>query len=66
MDAATYDVASFANAATENAPQRNGLFGRILRSLQQARMHQARRVIVKYAHLLPEGQKAADVMPFIG
>jgi hypothetical protein len=52
-------------SATENAPQRKGQFVRILRSLQQSRMHEAHRVIVKYAHLLPEGQNAADVLPFI-
>ena len=52
-------------AVTENAPQRIGPFVRILRSLQQSRMHEARRVIVNYAHLLPEGQNAADVLPFI-
>jgi hypothetical protein len=36
-----------------------------LRSLQQSRIHEARRAIVRYAHLLPEGQKAADVLRFI-
>jgi hypothetical protein len=65
MNATTYDVAGFTNAATENAPQRKGLFGHILHSLQQSRIHHARRVIVTYSHLLPEGQKAADVLPFI-
>ena len=54
-----------ANAATENATQRKGLFVGILHSLQQSRMHEARRVIVKFAHLLPEGQNAADVLSFI-
>jgi hypothetical protein len=63
--AAAYDVAGIAKAATEHAQQRNGLFVRILRSLQQSRMREARRVIARYAHLLPEGQKASDVLPFI-
>jgi hypothetical protein len=65
MNTATYDVAGFANAATETAPQRKGLFVGILRSLQQSRMREARRVIAMYAYLLPEGQKATDVLPFI-
>jgi hypothetical protein len=65
MHTTTYCVAGFAKAATENAPQRKGLFVRILHSLQQSRIHEARRVIVKYAHLLPEGQKAANVLPFV-
>jgi hypothetical protein len=51
---ATYDVAGLANAATKNAPQRKGLFVRIFHSVQQSRMEQARRVIARHAHLLPE------------
>jgi hypothetical protein len=64
MDAATYDVAGFAEDATETAP-RKGIFVRILHSLQKSQMDRARRMIVKYARLLPEGQKPADVMPFL-
>lgn len=63
-NAATYDVAAVADAATENAPQSKGLLVRILRSPQQSLMHEKRRVIVRYAHLLPEGH-AADVLRFI-
>lgn len=65
MHATTYDIAGFANAVSENAPKRKGLFGHILHSLQQSRMREARRVIANYAHLLPDSQKAADVLPFI-
>jgi hypothetical protein len=61
----TYDVAGFANAATEKTSKRKSLFVRILHAVQQSRMEHARRVIAMYAHLLPEGQKASDVLPFI-
>jgi hypothetical protein len=65
MPTTVYDVAGLANAATENAQQRIGLFVHILRALQKSRIRDARRVIENYAHLLPDGQKAADVLPFI-
>jgi hypothetical protein len=54
MHSATYDVAGLVNASTKNAPQRKGLFVRIFHAVQQSRMDHARRVIAKYAHLLPE------------
>jgi hypothetical protein len=61
----TSDVAGLANAAAENRSQRMGLHIRILHALQAARMCEARRVIIKYAHLLPDGAKPADILPFI-
>jgi hypothetical protein len=68
-----FDVAGLANAASENASLRKELFRhmllppfkRILRALQDNRVRDARRVIVTYAHLLPEGVKPANVLPFI-
>jgi hypothetical protein len=61
MITVTSDVASFANGATEKKSQRTGLFVRILRALHENRAREARRVIIKYAHLLPEGVKLTDV-----
>ena len=61
----TSDVAGLANAAAENRSQRKGLLMRILHALQAVRAREARRVIIKYAHLLPDGVKPADILPFI-
>jgi len=65
MVTVTSDVAGLANGEAENASQRKGLFMQILRSLRETQVHNARRMIVMYAHLLPEGVKPADVLPFI-
>jgi hypothetical protein len=69
----TSDVAGLADAAAGNASPRKELFRHMsrllfrsaLRALRENRVRAARRVIVTYAHLLPEGVKPADVLPFI-
>jgi len=61
----TYDVTGLANAAAAKASLPKGLFMCILRALQISRAREARRVIVTHAHLLPEGVRPANVIPFI-
>jgi hypothetical protein len=65
MATVTSDIAGLAKAEAENSPQRKGLLIRILHALQASRSREARRVIIKYAHLLPDGVKPADILPFI-
>lgn len=65
MVTVTSDVTGLANAAAANASLPKGLFMCSLRALQISRAREARRVIVTYAHLLPEGVKPANVIPFI-
>ena len=61
----TNEVAGFTKAEKEKPYQGKGLFRNILQALQKSRQHAARRVIINYAHLLPEGIKPVDLLPFI-
>lgn len=63
MNAAAYDydIVGIADAA---APRR-GFFDRLLTALLETQMRRARTVIATHAHLLPDGQEAAGVMPVV-
>lgn len=65
MVTVTSDAAALANFTVENGSPREGFFRPIWRALQKSRAHEARRVIVTYAHLLPEGMKPVEVLTFI-
>ena len=65
MVTVTNDVADFVDVAAEISSQRKGLLKHILHALHKSKELTARRVIIKYAHLLPEGVKPADILPFI-
>jgi hypothetical protein len=65
MAAITSDAAALANVTVENGSPREGFFRPIWRALQKSRAHEAWRIIVTYAHLLPEGIKPAEVLSFI-
>jgi hypothetical protein len=65
MATITSDAAALANVTVEDGSPREGFFRPIWRALQKSRSREARRVIVTYAHLLPEGIKSAEVPPFV-
>ena len=65
MATVTSDVTGLANAAAVNVSRCKDYFRCILRALQENRAREARRVIIRYAHLLAEGTKPADVQSFI-
>lgn len=65
MATVTSNAAALANVTVENGSPREGFFRPIWRGLQKSRSREARRVIVTYAHLLPEGIKPAEVLSFI-
>ena len=65
MVTVTNDAAAFVDVAEEIPSQHNGLLKHILHALHKSKELTARRVIIKYADLLPEGVKPADILPFI-
>ena len=65
MVTVTNDATAFVDVAAVVPSQRKGLLKHILHALHKSQECTARRAIIKYADLLPEGVKPADVMPFI-
>ena len=59
MTAAVYGISRLLTtevSAAESDGRKHGFFVRLLRALDEARRLQARRVVERYAHLLPPGR----------